>query len=443
IAGPEKRPDSLFQCWGLKRIRVAVTVFIIINALVLLLINSGSRNGSSSGLRSELCSNCHTSNPAYKDIRKDIFHLPLHQNVDMSRYYFPVKNAWCYTYGASSKQSQDTGSCVCKPAFFGKDCGIPQTIWSSSFLEEGRKLGVWVKRRNRPRRLVNVITVTNASQFDFLKLQLDYLGASVDCFVIGYEGSSDLFSKIKEEFSKSPVYFKIVYVDLNYAKPGTAHEVLADSVWKRLSDFRTDDLFIWGDLTAIPMVDVLSFMKLYDGFSEPVKFHLRQLAYNFLWEPKSTGLQSNLTHTLLFASSFSMNSILCLYESKCVLSPEASQFPASVLERFKKNIGWSIQPWTLGNDELPSGWDCRGCVAIADSSALFSEKLNNSNSSSSVSVEQLTVLKTLLKERGFDRAKVQLVNRHQLAELAPKLLLDKPGSLWYFVPFAMADAGVW
>ncbi|KAG0427235.1 hypothetical protein HPB47_025697 [Ixodes persulcatus] len=203
--GPERKQDSLFQCWGVKRIRVAVTVFIVFNVLVLLLINSGGRNGSlSSGFKPEPCDNCHIGSPTYRDIRKDIFHLPLLQDVDMSRYYFPVKTAWCYTNGSSVKQSQDAGPCVCKPNFFGKDCGIPQIIWSSNFLEEGKKLGVWVKRRKRPRRLINVITVTNASQFDFLRLQLDYLGAIVECFVIGYEGSSDLFSRIKEEFEIAP-----------------------------------------------------------------------------------------------------------------------------------------------------------------------------------------------------------------------------------------------
>lgn len=443
VIGPEKKPDSLFQCWGLKRIRAAIIVFIIFNVLILLLINSGSRNGLSPSSRLELCGNCHAGGSTYEDIRKDIFHLPLLQNEDMSHYYFPIKHAWCYKYGSSIKQSQDTESCVCKPAFFGKDCGIPQIVWSSSFLEEGRKLGVWVKRRDRPRRLIHVIAVTNASQFDLLRLQLNYLGDIVDSFVIGYEGSSDLFSKIKEEFGKNPIYFKIVYVDLNDAKPGAAYEVLADSVWKRVSDFRTDDLFIWSNLTAIPMVDVLNFMKLYDGFSEPVKFHLRQLAYNFLWEPKSSDVQSNLTRTLLFASSFSLNSILCLYESKCVISAETSQFPAFLLQRFEKNNGWAINPWTLGDWELPSGWDCQNCLAIADSSAMFSEKFNNSNSNSSVSMERHSVLKTLLKERGFDHANVQLVKRHQLAVLAPKLLLENPGSLWYLVPFALADADDW
>lgn len=444
VIGPERKQDSLFQCWGVKRIRVAVTVFIIFNVLVLLLINSGGRNGSlSSSFKSEPCDNCHIGSPTYRDIKKDIFHLPLLQDVDMSRYYFPLKTAWCYTNGSSVKQSQDAEHCVCKPDFFGKDCGIPQIIWSSNFLEEGKKLGVWVKRRKRPRRLINVITVTNASQFDFLRLQLDYLGAIVECFVIGYEGSSDLFSRIKEEFGKRPIYFRIVYVDLNDAKPGTANEVLADSVWKRLSDFRIDDLFIWSNLTAIPMLDVLNFMKLYDGFSEPVKFYLRQLAYSFLWEPKSSDAPSNLTRSSLFVSSFSMNSILCLYNWKCVASAETSQFPASLLEKFKKNNGWAIEPWTLGSRELPSGWDCQDCLAIADSSALFSEKFNNHSSNSSLSTERQAVLKTLLKERGFNNSNVQLIKRHQPAEIAPKLLLDKPGSLWYFVPFALADAHNW
>lgn len=440
--GPEKRRDSFKQWCGLKRIRLAVVGFIAFNALALLLVNSVSRYKNTDASGSGFCKTCPEGNSRNYDVTKDIFHLPLHQNAAMNWYYFSVKNDWCFRLGTLREETEKAGHCICDLNFHGKDCGIPEVVWKSSFLESGNKQGAWVRRRNKPRRLVSVLSVDSVSQFDFLRLQLDYLGGVVDAFVIGYTGERDLLKKIKRTFGESAVYRKLVYVQLRGLNPDKAVEELADVVWKRVSDYRLDDLFIWNNLTAVPLAEVLNFMKLYDGFSEPVRLQLRQLAYSFLWKPKANKRKDpSSSHDSPFITSFAMNSLLCHYDSKCVMSGRAPEFPQSVLETFVKNNGWAVRSWTLGNRDLPSGWDCRNCLSVPDSAAVFSEQ--DDNNGSSVTQAWLPVLKKMLKEHGFHRSGVQLVGGRNAAYLAPKFLLDKPGSLWYFVPFALEDAKDW
>ena len=46
---------------------------------------------------------------------------------------------------------------------------------------------------------------------------------------------------------------------------------------------REDDLFLLLDADELPTPDVLLFLKLYDGYTEPIRFGFRWTVFGFFW----------------------------------------------------------------------------------------------------------------------------------------------------------------
>lgn len=456
VGSGKKQPQEMSLpawCCSVRRIRVIVACFILFNVLVLLLaaVNSGtmSRVRHGGGLWTELCQHCggggHNRDASYRDIAADIFHLPLLENADMGAHYYQLASAdngvgkWCFRHGSlPAADSEKAGKCLCARAYYGVDCGIPQVVWNSSFLEAGTRHGAWVRRRVKPRRLLSIATVTGTTQLDFLRLQIAYLRPVIDVFVIA-DRTNRLLADIERTFGGREEYTKIVYIPLKDFKNSSiaAEDVLQKLFWKRLSDFRLDDLLVWTDLTTVPLAEALLFLKLYEGFSEPVYLNVRRLAYSFLWESKPGALlddsvETNSKQENPFVSSFAVLSVLCRYNLTCAKPPRAASFPATQLEAFTKNHGWAVEHWTLGTSSEPSGWNCKSCVTFLDSSSLFPE--GGMNGSVVANEEWRVALMKKLQEQGFRRDSVQLVNDSDPRYFAPQILLEKPGSLWYLVP---------
>ena len=58
---------------------------------------------------------------------------------------------------------------------------------------------------------------------------------------------------------------------------------------KRLKGFKDDDLFVYNDGDELIRPEILMFLKLYEGFSDPVGFKYRWSIFGFFWtvKPKS------------------------------------------------------------------------------------------------------------------------------------------------------------
>jgi hypothetical protein len=52
---------------------------------------------------------------------------------------------------------------------------------------------------------------------------------------------------------------------------------------KLISNQREDDLFLLLDADELPLPDVLLFLKLYDGYTEPIRFGFRWTVFGFFW----------------------------------------------------------------------------------------------------------------------------------------------------------------
>lgn len=51
----------------------------------------------------------------------------------------------------------------------------------------------------------------------------------------------------------------------------------------KIHGLRDDDLFLLLDADELPSREVLLFLKLYDGYTEPVRFGFRWTVFGFFW----------------------------------------------------------------------------------------------------------------------------------------------------------------
>ena len=54
----------------------------------------------------------------------------------------------------------------------------------------------------------------------------------------------------------------------------------------RIHGVRSDDLFVLLDADEIPTREVLMFLKLYDGYPEPIRLAMRWSVFGFFWKRK-------------------------------------------------------------------------------------------------------------------------------------------------------------
>ena len=58
---------------------------------------------------------------------------------------------------------------------------------------------------------------------------------------------------------------------------------------------RDDDLFLLLDADELPTPEVLLFLKLYDGYTEPIRFGFRWTVFGFFWlKAEDPGLVDNI-----------------------------------------------------------------------------------------------------------------------------------------------------
>ena len=52
---------------------------------------------------------------------------------------------------------------------------------------------------------------------------------------------------------------------------------------RRLTDLRPDDMFVYSDPEELIRPEILLFLKLYDGFTEPITFQFRRSVFGYFW----------------------------------------------------------------------------------------------------------------------------------------------------------------
>lgn len=201
----------------------------------------------------------------------------------------------CFIEGTDFRAS--VGKCFCLPEYFGLDCGIPAAVWYGHFQARPRDRKK-LAQRDIPRRLVHGVLVNH--EFDFFEARVRILQDVVDAFIV-QESNFTTFGTAKElEFLKRfkegwlpDQQDKFIYVMLSHFKEkGKENGWYADAYIRMflskkglpmIEGIKDDDLFLLLDADELPSREVLLFLKLYDGYTEPIRFGFRWTVFGFFW----------------------------------------------------------------------------------------------------------------------------------------------------------------
>ncbi|XP_054708983.1 beta-1,4-mannosyl-glycoprotein 4-beta-N-acetylglucosaminyltransferase-like [Uloborus diversus] len=309
--------------------------------------------------------------PKYSEIKRPIasiqdgtlFHIPLLKNKDLAPFYAEVNtNTWCFQHAIDVPESKKEKKCICNKHWFGFDCGIPEAVWKSQFMQ-----GIAIKRREKPRRILYSIIVDD--EYNLLDISVSNAFSYVDLFLIIQEkkANSSLSVMFKQgylaQFQHKIMLFLYNETTINVTDK---HKFLFNeawkTAWKKLTDFHPDDILLFNHASSILSEDVLLFLKLHDGYPEHFIFKLRPLLFKF-----SNEILSNQTLPTLvpFGCSFQFISSMCDYEIKNYF--KSFCFESKKKAKVLKSKQWQINESTIGNVAAPSGWQCTLCCKSCDS----------------------------------------------------------------------------
>ena len=129
---------------------------------------------------------------------------------------------------------------------------------------------------------------------------------------------------------------------------------------RRLSGLRPDDIFVYSDAEDLVRPEILQFLKLYDGYDEPVAFNFRWAIYGYFW----TVLENQFgdTHALLPATGLQSTAMSVAF-FRDFQHYDASFGPSDHynnhnIVKFETQSGIKVKLFKIAQD---SGWRCSWC----------------------------------------------------------------------------------
>ena len=146
---------------------------------------------------------------------------------------------------------------------------------------------------------------------------------------------------------------------------------------KLIQNQRDDDLFLLLDADELPLPEVLLFLKLYDGYTEPIRFGFRWTVFGFFWlKAEDPGIMDNIPLIGRIINSASKERLLQLwvvctmgmlsqvYDNNSMLL-RRNVWENELLEaksaNYTKKSGHKIREWDIGRLGHYAGYHCSWC----------------------------------------------------------------------------------
>lgn len=125
---------------------------------------------------------------------------------------------------------------------------------------------------------------------------------------------------------------------------------------------RDDDLFLLLDADEIPDRSVLLFLKLYDGFPEPISLTLRWSVYGFFWKRSISGAPYVEDVTRIAALS-TIRMVREVYDGKVMSIRRNYLTSEPLMSRVQAYIksGHPVMEWNIGRIGAYAGFHCSWC----------------------------------------------------------------------------------
>ncbi|XP_051240356.1 beta-1,4-mannosyl-glycoprotein 4-beta-N-acetylglucosaminyltransferase [Dicentrarchus labrax] len=252
--------------------------------------------------------------------------------------------------------------CVCQPGWHGPYCGVPTTVYHSKLPTKE-----WLTPRKTPRRVINAININH--EFDLLQIRFRELAPAVDLFLVcesnftAYGETRPLtFLRLLLNGTYDYIRHKILYVFLDHFPEGGRQNgwitddylrtFLTRNGMSRVVGARSDDVFVINDADEIPAYEGLLFLKLFDGWTEPVAIHMRKSLYGFFW--KQFG-------SLEVMSACTLGMLRDVYDGDGIKLRRRQYYTMPGFRKYEKATGRVLVQWSVGSPIHFAGWHCSWC----------------------------------------------------------------------------------
>ncbi|XP_018019138.1 beta-1,4-mannosyl-glycoprotein 4-beta-N-acetylglucosaminyltransferase [Hyalella azteca] len=292
----------------------------------------------------------------------------------------------CYGEGTDLEKMKtivNASSCLCKQRYYGADCGLPDAIWNSPYGQTNNHDNL--KRRQVPRRVINGLPLLN--EVALLEARVNDLAGAVDLFLLAesnYSAHGDpkklyIKQKLEDGFLRE-FHHQILHVFVGFFPTrGKTDNWYADQYLRvymgkmgipRISGIRDDDLFILNDADEMPSREVVMFLKLYDGYTEPVALALRWSIYGFFFknlaaENAVTRLLNNrkeLTTTVSAVATMGLVTKV-LENDPFMIRGRLTNAKSELLAAYNRQYPGLVNLWTAGGVDHYCGWHCSWCFS--------------------------------------------------------------------------------
>lgn len=226
-------------------------------------------------------------------------------------------------------------------------------------------------------------------EFDFLEARIHSLSQVVDVFVI-QESNFTTFGASKElgflnklrqgwlkEFQQNMIYSFLPYFKEKGKESGWYADAfirmyLSKKALPLIEDKREDDLFLLLDADELPNPEVLLFLKLYNGYTEPIKFGFRWNVFGFFWlKSEDPGLLDRLwpnwrkksERLLVLAVICTLGMLKEVFHDNAMLLRRNVYEDPILSERLSNYVrsGHGVREWTAGSLGHYAGFHCSWC----------------------------------------------------------------------------------
>ncbi|XP_008556928.1 beta-1,4-mannosyl-glycoprotein 4-beta-N-acetylglucosaminyltransferase isoform X2 [Microplitis demolitor] len=267
--------------------------------------------------------------------------------------FFIIKNeTGCWKEGLDEDKMKTVGReldrCICKQGWHGADCGEPEVVWRAIMAS---KQNIKLTRRRTSRRLIYVFSVHDFNSA-IAEVIVEELYRVVDLFVIcDFSNSEENFKHKLAKGLLEPQQNKILYINAA-GKARKPMRVISRFIWEKISvqvkNIKHDDIYVMTDSEEILNWRALMFLKVYDGWPQPIGFRLRWSVFGFFWRhPLKTTITVGACTVGFIYNAFRTNAAVLRQ-----LTDETSE---------RDNLGLVI-----GDLNHYGGWYCHYCQAPAN-----------------------------------------------------------------------------
>lgn len=288
----------------------------------------------------------HKSTPLYQTINGEI----ALRDVKTLGLFETYNHTICWKYGVNDQKmrnNEDLRKCICNQGWHGVDCGQPEVVWRAIMAS---KQNVQLRHRKNARRIIHTFFL-NEYNSAIAEVIVEELYDVVDLFVICDLSNSEdnfhhkLFKGLLQREQK-----KILYINIA-GKARKPLRVLSQYVWEKIqtvvTNLREDDIYITTDPEQVLNSRALMFLKVYNGWPQPIGFRLKWSIYGFFWQhPLKTTITVGACTVGLMHGAYQSNSIIL------------QQLDGDISERDTLGL-------VIGDLNHYGGWYCYLCQAPA------------------------------------------------------------------------------